>query len=148
MKIKLNGILVITLMFGSFAVLASAQTAPASPARAVEQESQVEIYRIAPGEHEAFLKFVALCDEANKEAGMAPRQLYVHQDGANWDFLIIQPLHNTAEQDRAWEAAAARLGLPHGGNFFLAIRKFVAEHTDTAVTGPTTAAEWLKQLRK
>ncbi len=42
MEIKRNGILVITLAFGSFAVLADAQTAPASPARAVEQESQVE----------------------------------------------------------------------------------------------------------
>ena len=111
-------------------------------------ESQVEIYRIAPGQQEEFLKFVALCDRANKEAGMAPRQLYVHQDGADWDFLIIQPSHNTPEQNKAWRAAATRLGLPAGGNFFLAIRKFVAVHTDTATDGPTTAADWLNQLHK
>jgi hypothetical protein len=42
----------------------------------------------------------------------------VHQDGANWDFLLIQPLHNTPEQNKAWSAAATRLGIPHGGYFF------------------------------
>jgi hypothetical protein len=30
----------------------------------------------------------------------------------------------------------------------LSIRKFVAEHTDTATTGPATAADWLKELHK
>jgi hypothetical protein len=43
----------------------------------------IEIYRIAPGQHENFLKLIALYDQASKEAGVAPRQLYVHQDGAS-----------------------------------------------------------------
>jgi hypothetical protein len=148
MKTKLNANLALVLTVAFFAMQVNAQSPPGSPASSVEQESQVEIYRIAPGEHEAFLKFIALCDEANKQAGMAARQLYIHQDGANWDFLLIQPLHNTPEQNKAWSEAATRLGIPHGGNFFLAIRKFVAEHTDTAVSGPTTAGDWLKQLHK
>jgi hypothetical protein len=128
---------------------AAAAQAPAQPVTApAVTESQVELYRIAPGMQEEFLKFVALCDAANKEAGMAPRQLYVHQDGADWDFLLIQPLHTTDAQDKAWSAAATRLGIPHGGNFFLAIRKYIAVHTDTATTGPTTAADWLAKLHK
>ena len=117
---------------------------PSPLASTATPESQVELYRIAPGMQAEFLKFIALCDAANKEAGMAPRQLYVHQDGADWDFLLIQPLHTTDAQDKAWAAAAARLGIPHGGNFFLAIRKYIAVHTDTA----TTAADWLAKLRK
>jgi hypothetical protein len=69
-------------------------------------ESQVEIYRIAPGQQEAFLKFIALCDGANRQAGLPPRQLFVHEDGADWDFLLIQPLHDTDHQNKAWSAAA------------------------------------------
>jgi len=145
-KLHRRIVLAVALCFPT--LCATAQSASNSPAPAAQQESAVEIYRIAPGQQEEFLKFVALCDQANKEAGMPPRQLYVHQDGASWDFLIIQPLHTTPEQDKAWGAAATRLGIPHGGNFFLAIRKFVAEHTDTATTGPTTAADWLKELHK
>jgi hypothetical protein len=137
----------LALLLGS-TTFANAQPAPAGPSPEPMKESQVEIYRIAPGQQEEFLKFVALCDQANKEAGMAPRQLYVHQDGADWDFLVIQPSHNTPEQNKAWREAATRLGIPSGGNFFLAIRKFVAVHTDTATDGPTTAEEWLKQLHK
>jgi hypothetical protein len=148
MNLKSHRRIALALALGLFSTYALAQLPSGSPAAAVQQESQVEIYRIAPGQQEEFLKFVALCDQANKEAGMPPRQLYVHQDGANWDFLIIQPLHTTPEQDKAWYAAATRLGLPHGGNFFLAIRKYVAEHTDTATTGPTTAGDWLQQLQK
>jgi hypothetical protein len=146
MRIKMHAKLMLVLAVGFFVSVASAQSSPSPSPASIEQESQVEIYRIAPGQHEEFLKFVALCDEANKQAGMPPRQLYVHQDGANWDFLLIQPLHNTPEQNKAWSAAATRLGIPHGGDFFLAIRKFVAEHTDTSVTGPTTAGDWLKQI--
>lgn len=139
--------LALALLIGSTGI-AGAQATSAAPSTVPMKESQVEIYRIAPGQQEDFLKFVVLCDQANKEAGMAPRQLYVHQDGADWDFLIIQPSHNTAEQNKAWREAATRLGIPECGNFFLAIRKFIALHTDTATDGPTTAEEWLKQIHK
>ena len=103
----------------------------------------IEIYRIAPGQHEAFLKFIALCDRVNIAAGVQPRQLYVHQDGASWDFLLIQPEDYTPAQDSALRAAGQRLGLPTDANFFFAIRQFIAEHTDTAALGPTTAADYL-----
>jgi hypothetical protein len=139
--------LAIGMVITAASLQSQAQLVPGSTtAPAAAPESQIEIYRIAPGKQEAFLKFIALCDQANKEAGMAPRQLYVHQDGANWDFILIQPLHNTPEQNKAWFAAATRLGIPHGGNFFLAIRQFITEHSDTGAEGPTTAEQWLQQL--
>lgn len=106
----------------------------------------VEIYRIAPGQHANFLKVIALYDQASKEAGLAPRQLYVHQDGASWDFLIIQPANVTPEQGKALNAALKRLGAPQGAKFFLEIRSYMAEHSDTFVEGPTTAADWLNKL--
>lgn len=118
----------------------------ATLATAEDRQSLVEIYRIAPGQHAGFLEFIALCDQANKEAGLPPRQLYVHQDGSSWDFVIIQPASISEEQGKALDAAFKRLGIPQGGKFFVRIREFIAEHSDTFATGPTTAAEWLKKL--
>jgi hypothetical protein len=108
---------------------------------------QVELYRIAPGQHVAFLKLIALYDQANVAAGLPPRQLFVHQDGADWDFLILQSAEDwTDEQRTKFRAALTKLGAPQGVKFFIEIRKLMAEHTDTTVKGPTTAGDWLKQL--
>lgn len=115
--------------------------------RAEAADMLVEIYRIAPGQHANFLKLIALYDQASKAAGLAPRQLYVHQDGASWDFLIIQPASVTPEQSKALDAAIKRLGAPQGAKFFLEIRNYMAEHSDTFVEGPTTAADWLNKLK-
>ena len=116
----------------------AAAAVPVSPPRML-----IEIYRIAPGQHEAFLRAIAQYDEANRRAGLPPRQLYVHSDGASWDFLFIQPAEtpeaNRAALDRAWE----EMRLPSGADFFLQFRAFIAEHTDTFVSGPTTAADFL-----
>lgn len=118
-----------------------------SPAWAQEEHeapvTQIEIYRIAPGQHEAFLKEIARYDEANRIAGVPPRQLYVHGDGADWDFVLIQPAKYPPEKQAALDRAWKQLGLPSGADFFLNFRRFIAEHTDTAAIGPTTAADYL-----
>ncbi len=129
-----------------FALVLAAVFAAGAPALADSSSRQIEIYRIAPGQHAAFVRFIALCDEANARAGLPPRQLYVHQDGASWDFMLIQPDEVTPEQSKALDAAYKALKIPQGGKFFVHIRQFIVEHTDTVATGPTTAAEWLKKL--
>lgn len=131
------------LLLALSAVPAVAQTAPAPVARQV-----VEIYRIAPGQHEAFLRFIDKCDEANRLAGLPPRQLYVHQDGDGWDFMLIQPAETPKGKAAALDAAWDKVGLPSGANFFLEIRKYIAEHTDTFVSGPTTARDYLAGVKK
>ncbi len=119
----------------------------AAPVSAVTRpdlpEVAVEIYRIAPGQHRAFLELIARYDEANRQAGLSPRQLYVHQDGASWDFIIIQPEHNPPEKSKLVAEALKRMGAPSGADFFFEIRRFIAEHTDTSAIGPITAADWL-----
>jgi hypothetical protein len=120
-------------------VAGTAQEAPAPAPKTM----LVEIYRIAPGQHQAFLEFIARCDEANKRAGLPPRELYVHSDGAGWDFMIIQPASTPDDRRAALDAAWDELGLPAGADFFLQFRTFVAEHEDTFVKGPTTAADFL-----
>lgn len=105
----------------------------------------VEIYRIAPGKHEEFLRQIALYDRANAEAGLPPRQLFVHQGGASWDFLLLQPAHHSDEESEKLDAAFKKLNIPQGAKFFVNFRTLIAEHTDTNVEA-TTAAEYLKKL--
>jgi hypothetical protein len=105
----------------------------------------LEIYRVAPGKHEEFLRHVALLDQANVEAGIPARQLYVHQDGASFDFVILQPAKNTDEQNAKLGEAFKRLGIPGGAKFFVHFRTLIAEHTDTFVE-KTTAGDYLKKL--
>jgi hypothetical protein len=138
-----------TLIAAAGLALALAAAAPAfAEAPAKPSRMAVEIYRIAPGQQEAFLRLIDLYDQANRAAGLPPRQLYVHQDGADWDFLIIQPEDTTPEQDKLVDAELKRLGAPQGAKFFLEIRKFIASHTDTVASGPTTAGDWLAQLKR
>lgn len=125
---------------------APAQAAPPAPPAPLGAQ-QIEIFRIAPGQQEAFLRLIARCDEANRMAGVAPRQLFVHVDGADWDFVLLQPAKYTPEESARIDAAWARLGLPSGADFFLEIRKFIATHTDTTVAGPTTAADYLATIK-
>ena len=64
----------------------------------------------------------------------------------DWDFILIQPSDYTDEQNQKLSAAYKKLGVPGGGKFFLSIRQYLLEHSDT-VADKTTAAEWLKQLQ-
>jgi hypothetical protein len=127
---------VFVLAFGLFA---------SAPALAESKDMLIEIYRVAPGKHEEFLRHLALLDQANAEAGLPPRQLFVHQDGASWDFMLLQPADHTDEESAKLGAAFKKLGLPQGAKFFVNFRTLIAEHTDTFVE-QTTVAEYLKKL--
>jgi hypothetical protein len=111
-----------------------------------DNTKMVEIYHIAPGKQVEFLKLIALYDEANRQAGLPARELYVHSDGASWDFLLIQPENVDPSKSVLVNAALKKLGAPTGAKFWVAIRQTIAEHTDTVATGPTTAGDWLKKL--
>lgn len=103
----------------------------------------IEIYQIVPGKQQEFLQFIAKADEANRRAGLPPRELYVHADGSDWDFILIQAPEPPADKVAALEKAWVELGLPMGSSFFFEIRKFIAGHSDSKAKGPTTAAAFL-----
>ena len=138
---RLSLALAAVALFG--AAPASAQLAAPQP-----QKMLVEIYRIAPGQHEAFMRMINLFDEANRRAGLPPRQLFVHQDGASWDFMLIQPADTPPGKEKALADAYKALNTPSGPDFFVKFRAFIAEHSDTFVSGPTTAQDWLKKLNE
>jgi hypothetical protein len=132
----------------ALAFCASAPALAQDKAAPQPKKMVVEIYRIAPGQHENFMRLIALYDEANRRAGLPPRQLYVHQDGASWDFMLIQPEDTPEDKEKALSDAYKALNVPSGANSFATIRNYVAEHSDTFVSGPTTAADWLKSLEE
>jgi len=112
-----------------------------APARSAEPpRSVVTIYRAAPGQQEALLRWLADQDRVSAAAGLPAGQIYIHTDGDSWDFVGIAPM-STRTQDAAVDAAARKLGMATGARRALEFRKLIAMHTDTYAIGPVTAAQ-------
>jgi hypothetical protein len=105
-------------------------------------KARIALYRAAPGQHVALLKWLAQQDKIAQAAGVARSQLYAHTDGDSWDYLAIDPV-TTPAQDKALDAEAKKMGLPIGPASSLEFRKYISMHTDTFVIGPVTAAQYL-----
>ncbi|MHB8798629.1 MAG: hypothetical protein ACYDBY_09235 [Thermoanaerobaculia bacterium] len=129
-----------------FSATARAQAPVVAPPGEPVGRKLVEIYRVAPGRHETFLRVIARLDEANRRAGLPPRQLFVHSDGASWDFLLIQDAEYPEGKGEAVGKAYREMGLPTGPRFFTEFRSLLLEHTDTFAKGPTTAGAYLAEL--
>ena len=112
-------------------------------------EAQFEIFKLAPGKHEAFLRKLAQWDRVSAAGGQPPTQIFIHEDGGDWDVLLFKPFPKTPitpAQQSAMDAKADELHLKTGPAFFLEMRENVAAHTDTKTQGPLTAAQWLARL--
>ena len=105
-------------------------------------KARVALYRAAPGQQVALLKWLAAQDRAAQAAGVPTGQLYAHTDGDSWDYLAIDPV-TTPAQDAAVEASQRKMGLGTGPAQSLELRKYIAMHTDTFVIGPVSAAQYL-----
>lgn len=114
-----------------------AQGGPAEPPKA-----RVALYRAAPGQQVALLRWIAAQDQAAQAAGVRPGQLYAHTDGDSWDYLMIDPV-TTPAQDSAVDAQLRKMGRGTGPAQSLDLRKYIAMHTDTYTIGPVTAAQYL-----
>ena len=114
-----------------------AQTGASRPHRV-----RIALYRAAPGQQVALLKWFAAQERAAQAAGVPAGQFYAHTDGDSWDYLAIDPV-TTDAQDDAIDAAAKKMGLPTGPASSLEFRKYIAVHTDTFAIGPTTPAQYL-----
>ena len=114
-----------------------AQAAPQEPPKA-----RIALYRAAPGQQVALLKWLAAQDRAAQAAGLPASKLYAHTDGDSWDYLAIDPV-TTPAQDAAIDAAAKKMGMAVGPASSLEFRKYISVHTDTFVIGPVTPAQYL-----
>ena len=104
--------------------------------------ARVALYRAAPGQQVALLKWLSNQNRAAQAAGVPAGQLYAHTDGDSWDYLAIDPV-TTKAQDDAIDAAAKKLGLPSGPAASIEFRKYIAVHTDTFAIGPVTPDQYL-----
>ena len=112
-------------------------------------EAQFEIFKLAPGKHETFIRRLAQWDQVSAAGGQPPTQIFVHEEGADWDVLLFKPFPKTPitpAQQAAMDAKAEELHLKTGPAFFLEMRENVAAHTDSKTQGPLTAAQWLARL--
>lgn len=112
-------------------------------------EAWFEIFKLAPGKQEAFIRSIARTDEVLAAGGQPPLQMFVHQDGADWDVLLFKPVikeQPTAKQEAAMAAKRKELNVESGPAYFVSIRENIASHTDSKTYGPVVAADWLKRL--
>ncbi len=141
------------LCVSSLSGAAFAQTAPEpavqpAPAAGEATRTVFEMFRLAPGQTEAFIRSMAAWDEVNRAGGQPPTQLFLHAGGEGWDVLLYKPSRPkpTPVQEAAMAAKIEELGLPTGALYFIDVRTQVADHTHFEALGPITAAQWVAEL--
>jgi len=107
---KLAAIAAFAAALFSTTVLAQAQAA--APPRARWPQARGDLPR-RPGPARDVSPRPRALDEANRRAGLPPRQLFVHSDGASWDFLLIQDA-STRRGRRSGREGVQGDGLPTG----------------------------------
>lgn len=107
-----------------------------------------EMFRMAPGQTEAFIRDMAKWDKVSIAGGQPPTQLFLHAGGEGWDILLYKPARPkpTAEQEAAMAAKVKEMGLPTGALYFVGIREWMADHVHFEAMGPTTADQWVAEI--
>ena len=126
----------------SFGALVSGTIVYGQAASPQPPKARIAIYRAAPGQQVALLKWLDAQNRASAAAGVPTGQIYAHTDGDSWDYLAIDPV-TTPAQDAAVDAAAKKMGMPTGPASNLEFRKYISSHTDTFAIGPVTPAQYL-----
>lgn len=110
------------------------------------QKARISLYRVAPGKHVDFLKWLAARDAIDREAGVPPTVMYAHTDGDSWDYIGIAPM-TTPEQDKKVDELMAKAGLKTGFAGGIEFRTLMASHTDTFAIGPVSASDLLGMMK-
>jgi hypothetical protein len=147
------------IALGAAALLAmpgvTATPAPPAPAAAPPAsdadwpETYLEIFKLAPGKQEAFIRDIARADEVSAAGGQPPIKIFIHEDGADWDVMLYKPetdTRPTPAQQAAMDAKRKALNMPSGPAYFVHIREMIASHTDTKAYGPISAGQWIAKL--
>jgi hypothetical protein len=125
--------------------LASGGIVYAQAGSSAPPKARIAIYRAAPGQQVALLKWFDAQNRAAAAAGVPTGVIYAHSDGDSWDYLAIDPV-TTAAQDAAVDAAAKKMGMVAGPAASIEFRKYISSHTDTFAIGPVTPAQYLAMV--
>lgn len=138
----------IALFALALAVPAHAQD-PAADSAKVEMTTPVfEMFRLAPGQTEAFIRSMAEWDKVSIAGGQPATQLFLHAGGEGWDVLLYKPARPkpTAAQEAAMAVKVKELGLPTGALYFVDVREKMADHVHFEASGPITADQWVTEI--
>ena len=142
---------IMMLAFAGTAMAVPAQAAGAPSAGGVEMTTTVfEMFRLVPGQTEAFIRSMADYDKVSIAGGQPPTQLFLHAGGEGWDVLLYKPSRPkpTPAQEAAMAAKTKELGLTTGEMYYIEVRKRMADHIHFEANGPMTAAQWIATLEK
>ncbi|MDT7935022.1 MAG: hypothetical protein RQ833_10545 [Sphingomonadaceae bacterium] len=131
------------MMMAACAMALAATGAAAQPSK--PQERNISTYRAAPGMQMQLLRYLANQDAALRAIGAPACEMFAHHEGASWDYLSICSVL-TREQEKAYEVARGKMGLPSGPAEGLELRKTIAEHSDSWVDGPMSATDMLRAV--
>lgn len=129
--------------------LANDKSATPAPVAVEMTTPTFEMFRLAPGKTEAFIRSMADWDKVSVAGGQPPTELFLHAGGEGWDVLLYKPARPkaTPAQEAAMAAKVKELGLPSGARYFVQIREQMADHTHFE-GNKTTAAQWLAELER
>ncbi|KGJ99160.1 hypothetical protein [Thalassotalea sp. ND16A] len=105
----------------------------------------ITVWKIHPGKHVEFIKYMTEWEEVFKEINEPPMKWYRKISGDSYDFVSISPPFNY-EAEKAMEAAGKKRGLPIGYNYTLKLNEFADSYTSTIVEGPQSMADLLAQI--
>src|SRR3546814_17536869 len=69
-----------------------------------------EMFRLAPGKTEAFIRDMALWDKVSVAGGQPPTQLFLHAGGEGWDVLLYKPARPKPPPDQEARPDKRRVG--------------------------------------
>lgn len=138
----------IALFAFALAVPAQAQDQTADSHKVEMTTPVFEMFRLAPGRTEAFIRSMAEWDKVSVAGGQPPTQLFLHAGGEGWDVLLFKPARPkpTSAQEAAMATKVKELGLPTGALYFINVREQMADHVHFEASGPITADQWVAEI--
>ncbi|WNC71361.1 hypothetical protein RGQ13_14685 [Thalassotalea psychrophila] len=106
----------------------------------------ITIWKIHPGKHVEFIKYMKEWEEVFEEINEPPMKWYRKISGDSYDFVSISPPFNY-KVEQAMEAAGKKRGLPIGYNYTLKLNEFADSYSSTIVEGPQSMADLLSQIK-
>lgn len=131
------------------AVFAEDQKAqPVASADETLSNPEFELFRLVPGQTEAFMRKVVLWDQVNVAGGLPQTQMYLYAAGEGWDVMLYKAPRRTPTpaQKAAMSAKMKELGLVSGPLFFVELRQQITGHAHLIMQGPILPADWVAEL--
>src|SRR3546814_17893022 len=93
--------------------------------------SWFEIFKLAPGKQEEFIRRIAQADAVAAAGGFPPIQLFFHENGADFDVILFKPVTGivpTPSHAVSMDSKRKELRFPRDPSYFVNISALVVNH--------------------